>query len=458
MIKTCAFITLGCKVNQYDTQILREALARKGYKEVPPESQAELYIVNTCAVTSTSERKSRQEINKTIRMNPGAEVVVTGCYAKADPAALSQINGIGRVIDKDNFCLTLGEEDLYQRGISQFHDHSRAFLKIEDGCEAACSYCIIPTLRGGIRSRPVEKILEEARRLVANGYKEIVLTGVHLGAYGRDLKGDTLLDVIKALHTIEGLCRIRLSSLEATEVSEGLIELAASSDKLCPHFHLPLQSGDDHILKAMNRNYTTKTYLEIVDKIKRRLPLPSFSTDVIVGFPGEGTEHFKNTLEVCQEVGFSRIHIFPFSPRKGTPASLLPGRCAPQEIKERKGELETLARALALEYKRNFLGKEIEVLVEDSCAEQALYQNGSGQARPLQEGEKNDFIVAKFAKANLPLARLALSSPHRTYSGYSDRYIKAYFSGPEGLMGKMVKVRVEEVLPEHVIASWRGFG
>ncbi|HHT9152857.1 MAG TPA: MiaB/RimO family radical SAM methylthiotransferase [Candidatus Hypogeohydataceae bacterium YC40] len=421
MGKTCAFITLGCKVNQYDTQIIREALHRKGYQEVSPEHPAELYVINTCAVTSTSERKSRQEISKAIRRNKGAGVVVTGCYAKADPEALLRIKGVRRVIDKEELCLTLGDGDSHKRGIRQFHDHSRAFLKIEDGCEASCSYCIVPTLRGKVRSRPKETILEEARRLVANGYKEIVLTGVRLSAYGRDLKGDTLLEVAKELHEVNGLYRIRLSSLEAAEVSEGLIDIAASSDRLCPHFHLPLQSGDDYILKKMNRHYTVGEYLRIIYNIKNKVTFPSFSSDVIVGFPGEGIEHFRNTLEVCREVGFSRIHIFPFSPRRGTPAAQMSGRCSPVEMQERKRELETLARGLALEYKRKFLGKDIEILVEESPS----------------PGE---------------------------YSGYSERYIKADFSGQprtnkvrgqDGLIGKMVKVRVEEVFPEYVRASLR---
>lgn len=413
MAKTCAFITLGCKVNQYDTQILREVLLRKGYQEVSPECPAELYVVNTCAVTSASESKSRQAISKAVRRNPAAAVVVTGCYAKADPETLLNIRGVGRVVDKDKLHLTFGEGPPgadQQRGISQFHDHSRAFLKIEDGCEAFCSYCIIPTLRGKVRSKPTEKILEEARRLVDNGHREIVLTGVHLGAYGRDLDGDALLEVVKGLHTVKGLYRIRLSSLEVTEVNEELIELAASSDKLCPHFHLPLQSGDDYILKTMNRHYTAGEYLRIVDRVKRKIPLPSFSTDVIVGFPGERTGHFKNTLKVCQEAGFSRIHIFPFSPRRGTPAAVMSGKCTPQEIKERKWELEALAQRLALEYKSRFIGKEIEILVEES------------------------------------------PSPG-TYAGYSERYIKAYFSGPKGLMGKMAEVKVEETFPEYVRAS-----
>ncbi|MFN3466681.1 MAG: radical SAM protein, partial [Candidatus Brocadiales bacterium] len=213
-------------------------------------------------------------------------------------------------------------------------------------------------------------------------------------------------------HTIEGLYRIRLSSLEATEVDDRLIELAASSDKFCPHFHLPLQSGDDYVLKMMNRHYTAREYLGVVDKIKSKMSLPSFSTDIIVGFPGEGAEHFNNTLKVCREVGFSRVHIFPFSPRRGTPASQMTGMCDPQEVKERKGELETLAQGLALEYKKNFLGKEIEVLVEES---------------PFPG----------------------------TYSGYSERYIKAYFPGSDSLMGKMVEVKVEEVFPGYVRASRR---
>ncbi|MFQ5956971.1 MAG: tRNA (N(6)-L-threonylcarbamoyladenosine(37)-C(2))-methylthiotransferase MtaB [Candidatus Brocadiales bacterium] len=416
MSKTCAFITLGCKVNQYDTQVLREALGRKGYREVPPDSTADLYVVNTCAVTSNSEVKSRQEIRKVVRLKPEAEVVVTGCYANADSGTLEKIAGVDRVVDSEALTRSLVDETSDyppDSGISRFEGHSRAFLKIEDGCDAHCSYCIIPALRGGVRSKAPETILAEARRLAGNGYREVVLTGVHLGAYGRDLDGTTIINVLKGLKEIEGISRIRLSSLEAMEVTDELVELMAGGEKICPHLHLPLQSGDDDVLKIMNRRYTVGEYLEVLDKIRSKLPNPSFSTDIMVGFPGEGPEQFENTLNVCRQAGFSRMHIFPYSPRKGTPAASMQGRPDTKDVKGRRAVLETLGRELALSYKTVFQGRMVDVLVEE-C--------GSGGV----------------------------------LSGYSERYIKALFPGPRRLIGSVVSVEVAEVFPGYVRALWRG--
>ncbi|MFQ5863003.1 MAG: tRNA (N(6)-L-threonylcarbamoyladenosine(37)-C(2))-methylthiotransferase MtaB [Candidatus Brocadiales bacterium] len=416
MSKTCAFITLGCKVNQYDTQVLREVfLGRKGYREVSPGSPADLYVVNTCAVTSTSEMKSRQEIRKVVRLKPDAEVVVTGCYVKADSEALERIDGVDRVVDREALTQSLveGEGHSPDSGISRFEGHSRAFLKIEDGCDAHCSYCIIPTLRGRVRSKIPEVILSEARRLAENGYREVVLTGVHLGAYGRDLNGTTIIDVLRGLKEIEGISRIRLSSLEATEVTDELVALMAGEEKMCPHLHLPLQSGDNDVLREMNRRYTARQYLEILEKIRSKIPNPSFSTDIMVGFPGEGPEQFENTLNVCRQAGFSRMHIFPFSPRRGTPAASMHGRPGPTDVKGRRAILDTLRRELALHYKTAFLGKVVDILVEEDSFDGML-------------------------------------------SGYSERYIKALFSGPQRLIGSIVSVEVAEVFPGYIKALWRG--
>jgi threonylcarbamoyladenosine tRNA methylthiotransferase MtaB len=444
--KTCAFITLGCKANQYDTQVLREVfLRRKGYREVSPggsDGPADLYVVNTCAVTSTSEVKSRQEIRKAVRLGPDAEVVVTGCYATADPHVLEGIEGVDWVVDRETLTRSLLDEtkidaeagtgtdignipeDIGIGGISWFEGHSRAFLKIEDGCDAHCSYCIIPSLRGAVaRSKPLEDVVAEARRLAGNGYREIVLTGIHLGAYGRDLRGVTITDVLKRLNEVEGIYRIRLSSLEASEVTDELIDIMADADgkgKVCPHLHLSLQSGDDDVLRAMNRRYTAGQYLDVIERVRSRLADPSFSTDVMVGFPGEGPEQFENTLNTCREAGFSRMHIFPYSPRRGTPAADMVNRPGPDEVKERKMVLDGLKDELALRYKEKFLGKEINVLVE----------------------ERRD---------------------DGTLSGYSERYVKALFTGPASLpnlpepAGSIVPVEVVEIFPGYVRALWRGY-
>lgn len=421
MSKTCAFITLGCKVNQYDTQVLREALSRKGYREVSSDGPADLYVVNTCAVTSTSEVKSRQEIRKAVRLGQEAEVVVTGCYAKADSEALMKIEGVDRVADRESFMRSLMEEigdnypdTTYPETISSFEGHSRAFLKIEDGCDAHCSYCIIPALRGeAVKSKPPEVILSEVQRLADNGYREVVLTGVHLGAYGRDLNGVTIVDVLRLLKGIEGIYRVRLSSLEATEATDELIGLMAGEEKICPHLHLPLQSGDDDVLRMMNRRYTAGQYLEVLDKIRSRLRNPSFSTDVMIGFPGEGPEQFENTLNVCRQAGFSRMHVFSYSPRRGTPAADLQGRPGPAEMKHRKSVLEDLKSELALRYKTAFLGKTIDVLVEEH-------------------------------------------RPGGMLSGYSERYVKALFPGPRSLIGRIAEVEVAEIFPGYVRGLRRG--
>jgi threonylcarbamoyladenosine tRNA methylthiotransferase MtaB len=441
--KTCAFITLGCKANQYDTQVLREGfLRRRGYREVSPtgsDGPADLYVVNTCAVTSTSEVKSRQEIRKAVRLGPDAEVVVTGCYATADPQTLEGIEGVGRVVDREALTRSLFDEneagtnaeagtgadsiseDIGIGGISRFEGHSRAFLKIEDGCDAHCSYCIIPSLRGTVvRSKPLEDVVAEAARLAGNGYREIVLTGIHLGAYGRDLRGVTITDVLKRLNEVEGIYRIRLSSLEASEVTGELIDIMADEkSKVCPHLHLSLQSGDDDVLRAMNRRYTAERYLNVIERVRSRLADPSFSTDVMVGFPGEGPEQFENTLNTCRQAGFSRMHIFPYSPRRGTPAAGMANRPGPDEVKERKMVLDGLKDELALRYKEKILGKEINVLVEERRADGML-------------------------------------------SGYSERYVKALFTGPASPpnlsepVGSIVPVEVVEIFPGYVRALWRG--
>ncbi len=445
-MKTCAFITLGCKVNQYETQAIRESLAAKGFIEASPEQAADLYVINTCTVTSASDEKSRQYIKRVKRKNPGATVVVTGCYAEADTETIKNMEGVDYVVTKaeearlaeivsqavpqhfpretavplkdsgDDRDPPLSFEDgdsIFNMKISRFAGHTRGFLKIEDGCDMYCSYCIIPYVRGGIKSRKPQDIYEEAKRLVYNGYKEIILTGIHLGAYGRDTQENyRLLDVIYELSNISGLERVRFSSLEINEITEDFINLAARTKKICPHFHIPLQSGDDFILKKMNRKYTSLQYLETLDSIRSAIDLPSFTTDVMVGFPGEKDTHFENTIDVCKKAGFSRMHVFPFSARKGTPAAGMSGHCNPQIIRERKAVLESLASTLAFDYKKHFFKRSVEVLVETE-----------------RESRTN------------------------TLCGYSERYIKALFEGPDALKNKVVSVRVEKVTPSFVFGT-----
>ncbi|GJQ23333.1 tRNA (N(6)-L-threonylcarbamoyladenosine(37)-C(2))-methylthiotransferase MtaB [Candidatus Brocadia sapporoensis] len=434
-MKTCAFITLGCKVNQYETQAIRESLTAKGFVETVPEQAADLYVINTCTVTSASDDKSRQHIKRVKRKNPNATVVVTGCYAEADAEAVKKLEGVDFVITKaeeaqiaeivcrdtvpriplskrrewggDASIPGLEKEAIYHLKISQFAGHTRAFLKIEDGCDQYCSYCIIPYVRGSIKSRRPQDILEEARRLIDNGFKEIILTGIHLGAYGKDTRGSyRLLDIIQTLSNLSGLKRLRLSSIEANEITHDLIDLMLHSKKICPHFHIPLQSGDDSILKRMNRRYTSSQYLEILDDIRSKINIPSFTTDIIVGFPGEQDEHFENTVNLCKRAGFSRMHIFPFSVRESTPAAKMNNHCSPQTINRRKTLLDVTAKTLAFSYKKQFLGAYAEVLVE----------------------KERDSKTNKLC-------------------GYSERYIKVLFEGPDTIKNSMVSVRIEDVAP-----------
>ena len=424
-MKTCAFITLGCKVNQYETQSIRESLAAKGFVEANPEQAADLYVINTCTVTSVSDEKSRQYIKKVRRKNPHTTVVVTGRYAEADAETIKKMEGVDYVITKaeearlaeivsrDTVHRVPTQESVYNLKISHFAGHTKAFLKIEDGCDMYCSYCIIPYVRGGIKSRRPYDILEEAKRLIQNGYKEIILTGIHLGAYGRDTQGNhRLLDVIHMLSNLSGLERLRLSSIEVNEITNDLIDLVAHTKKVCPHFHVPLQSGDDFILKRMNRKYTASQYVEVLDNIRSKIDVPSFTTDVMVGFPGEKDVHFENTVELCKKVGFSRMHIFSFSVREGTLAAKMPDHCQPQIIKQRKAMLEAAANNIAFAYKKQFLNKVVEVLVE------------------AERDHKTNQLC-----------------------GYSERYIRVLFDGPDTIKNTIVSVRLEEINPSFVVGT-----
>lgn len=424
-MKTCAFITLGCKVNQYETQAIRESLSAKGFVETAPEQAADLYVINTCTVTSVSDEKSRQYIKKVRRKNPRATVVVTGCYAEADAETIKKMEGVDFVITKaeeahlaeiicrDTVHRVPTQESVYYLKISHFAGHTKAFLKIEDGCDMYCSYCIIPYVRGGIKSRRPQDILDEAKRLIQNGYKEIILTGIHLGAYGRDAQGNhRLLDVIHMLSNLSGLERLRLSSIEVNEITNDLIDLVADTKNVCPHFHIPLQSGDDYILKRMNRKYTASQYIEVLDNIRSKIDVPSFTTDVMVGFPGEKDVHFENTINLCKKVGFSRMHIFSFSAREGTPAAKMSDHCQPKIIKQRKALLEAAANDVAFAYKKQFLNKVVEVLVE------------------AERDHKTNQLC-----------------------GYSERYIKVLFDGSGAIKNTIVSLRIEEVSPSFAVGT-----
>jgi len=390
-VKTFALLTFGCKVNQHESQALRERFEARGLAEVPAEGGADVVVVNTCTVTETATAEARRVVRRLARRFPWSQIAVTGCAADSHRAEFLGIPGVRRVVGHDRKASVADDPRLapadtapsiFDLTISRFDGHARAFLKVEDGCDLNCSFCIIPRVRGTAASRPMESAVEEARRLVASGHREIVLTGVHLGSYGKDLAGRSLLpDLAERLLAVAGLGRLRLSSIEANEVSDALLDLMAAEPRFCPHLHLPLQSGDEEILRAMRRRYNPRQFLAACDRAKERIPDPGLTTDVIVGFPGETERHFENTVEVCRRAGFSRIHPFPYSRRRGTDAALLPD--LPHRVKkDRLHRLERTAAELTGAYARKFLGREVEVLVERDGGYTERYLRARVPGRP----------------------------------------------------------------------------
>jgi len=373
-LPTCRLLTLGCKVNQYETQYVKEALENNGYREAQANEPADLCIVNTCTVTLEGDAKSRQTVRRLHQRNPGASIVVMGCYATRDPEAVFRLPGVVRVItDKTRLAEELRPYGVTEMpmGISRFDGHQRAFVKVQDGCLLNCTFCIIPKVRPQLRSRSLREIVDEVTVLARSGAQEIVLTGIHLGHYGLDLsKGKPksawcrLWHLLERLDAIPGDFRIRLSSLEAAEVRDDFVRVLAASRRIVPHLHLCLQSGSDRILADMKRRYRSGSYLERCERIRKALDLAAFTTDIIVGFPGESEEDFVQTCRVSREVGFCKIHIFPFSPRPGTPAATYLNQVGANLIEERRLRLLELERALAQNYYRNLVGRRLDVMVE----------------------------------------------------------------------------------------------
>ncbi len=372
-------VTLGCKVNQYETEYLRQGLLGIGYADAGEAEPADLCIVNTCTVTNEGDAKSRQTIRRMARQNPHARIVVMGCYATRAPEEVAALPGVAEVItDKRELPDVLGRFGVVDipSGISEFGGRHRAYVKVQDGCLLRCSYCIIPTVRPQMASRPAADILAEVRRLVDGGYHEIVLTGIHLGHYGVDFNRHRPKDqwlrlshLVEQIVALPGTFRVRLSSIEATEVTRELIDvLAAHPGRVCPHLHVCLQSGSDRILRRMKRRWGAKRFVDRCHKVREALDRPALTTDIIVGFPGETEADFDDTCRVAREVGFSKIHIFPFSARRTTPAAEMTD-AVPAEIKSararRLAELETELRG---QYFRGLIGRELEVLMESPVA------------------------------------------------------------------------------------------
>ncbi|WP_058301932.1 tRNA (N(6)-L-threonylcarbamoyladenosine(37)-C(2))-methylthiotransferase MtaB [Gorillibacterium timonense] len=420
-----AFHTLGCKVNYYESEGIWQLFKNEGYDQTDFESPADVYIINTCTVTNTGDKKSRQIIRRAIRRNPDAIVCVTGCYAQTAPAEIAAIPGVDIVIgtqDRDKILPLVNRyrqerqpinvvrnimktREFEELDVPEFEDRTRGFLKIQEGCNNFCTFCIIPWSRGLLRSRKPENVLQQARQLVEGGYQEIVLTGIHTGGYGEDLEGYSLADLLCDLDRIDGLERIRISSIEASQITDGVLEVLGSSSKLCRHFHIPLQAGEDSVLKRMRRKYTAQEYGEKIARIHDIFPEVGITTDVIVGFPGETDEQFEAGYRFMKEMAFSEMHVFPYSKRTGTPAARMEDQIDEEIKTARVHRLIDLSEEMQLAYARKFVGKTLDVIPD----------------RILKEGPKAGYLA-----------------------GYTDNYMQVAFPGTPEQMRRLTKVRVTE--------------
>ena len=428
-MKKVAFYTLGCKVNQYETEAMLEMFKKEGYTQVDSEDFADVYVINTCTVTHMSDRKSRQYIRRMKKKNPNAIIAVVGCYSQVSPEEILDIEEVNLVmgtnerrqiveeikkIDATNKVSTVDDimkvRAFEEIEISQTNGRTRAFIKIQDGCDRFCTYCIIPYARGGkVRSRDLESIVSEVEKLVLNGYKEVVLTGIHVASYGKDVRDENinLLTVIKAINEINGIERIRLSSVEPVLFTDEFVNEVSKMEKVCPHYHLSLQSGCDETLKRMNRRYTTKEYKEIVDRLRENIPNVAITTDVIVGFHGETNDEFNKTYEFLKEIELSQMHVFKYSPRKGTPAATMENQIDPQMKQFRSEKLLNLNKENFNKFAGKFIGQEIDVLFEQSIAE-------------------------------------------NTYEGLTPNYIRVIVKSDREIHGEILKVKLTDIKDEYV--------
>ncbi len=422
MPATIRTVTLGCKVNQYETEYVREGLLGIGYNDAADGESADLCVVNTCTVTNEGDAKSRQVIRRLARDNPDARIVVMGCYATRAPDEVAKLPGVAEVVtDKRELPDLLGRFGVVDipTGISRFGNRHRAYVKVQDGCLLRCSYCVIPYVRPQMTSRPVEHILDEVRRLVANGYREIVLTGVHLGHYGvdgncRKPKSEwlRLSHLVRRIVELDGEFRIRLSSIEATEVTRELLSVMRDNPKrICPHLHICMQSGSDSVLRRMRRRWGTRRFIDRCYLVRESLDQPALTTDVIVGFPGETDAEFEETCRAAREAGFSKVHIFPYSSRRGTPAAELPGQ-VPKKVKNaRYQQLSQIESETRRQYFDSLVGRTLRVLAESPA-------------------ETPDQIV-----------------------GTSCRYAPVEVATDEHLCGHLIDARIESVAGDRLLAT-----
>ena len=438
--------TLGCKVNQYETELVRQGLRRVGYTDCDSSDTADVCIVNTCTVTSEGDSKSRQVVRRLNRQNPDAKIVVMGCYATRAPEEVAALPGVAEVVtDKrelPDLMSRFGVMDV-PTGLDGFSGRHRAYVKVQDGCLLRCSYCIIPHVRPKLTSRPHQDIIDEVGRLTAAGHREVVLTGIHLGHYGVDWnRNKPKEEWIRLAHLLRDLCRlpgnfrIRLSSIEATEVTRELISvLRDHSDRIVPHLHLCLQSGSDSVLRRMRRRWGIRMFLDRCQLLKESLSMPAITTDVIAGFPGETEAEFEQTLETCRQAGFSKIHAFPFSPRRGTPAAEMPDQIPKSVRSERVKRLTELETDLRTEYYQQLIGSNLVLLVESARDLVAM--------PPDPNFTRNDWASGNLA--GTPTDRLLRGTTCRYASGELMVSAKPdHATGAAPMVGDLVSVIVEE--------------
>ncbi|PTL40554.1 tRNA (N(6)-L-threonylcarbamoyladenosine(37)-C(2))-methylthiotransferase MtaB [Alkalicoccus saliphilus] len=420
-MRKVAFHTLGCKVNHYETEAIWQLFQKENYEKVEFDQTADVYVINTCTVTNTGDKKSRQVIRRAVRRNPDAVICVTGCYAQTSPAEVMAVPGVDIVVGTQDRHKMIPYIEQFQQerepingvgnimktrvyeelDVPSFTDRTRASLKIQEGCNNFCTFCIIPWARGLLRSRDPEEVLKQARQLVEAGYKEIVLTGIHTGGYGEDMKDYNLARLLKELENVEGLKRIRISSIEGSQITDEVIQAIDASDKIVRHLHVPMQSGSDTVLKRMRRKYTMEFYKERVDRLKEALPGLAVTSDVIVGFPGETDEEFQETYDAVRDIGFSELHVFPYSKRTGTPAARMTDQVDDDRKHARVRSLIELCNQQAKEYASLFEGEVLEMIPEEADKE-------------------NSSLL----------------------TGYTDNYMKVKVELPEQYIGEIVKVKI----------------
>lgn len=424
-VKKVAFCSLGCKVNQYETNAMSQKFIEHGYEVVEFDEYADVYIVNTCTVTNVADRKSRQMLRRAKEINKDATLVACGCYAQVAKEELKKIPEIDLIIGNnekndiiqivENHIAQKGAEDLVsdvmykldyvELGTTTYTEKTRAVIKVQDGCDRFCSYCLIPYARGHIRSRKIENVIEEIKKVVEEGINEVVITGIHIASYGRDFKGENigLIDLLEEINKIQGLHRIRLGSIEPTIITDEFVERLSKLDKICDHFHLSLQSGCTETLKRMNRRYTTEEFRDVTKRLRSKFPNAALTTDIIVGFPGETDDEFNTTYEFLKDIAFYKMHIFKYSQRKGTKAAVMLNQIDGKIKEERSKKLIELSNENEYKYNKKYIGKQVEVLFEEREGEY-LKGHTTNYIVVKHKTDKDD-LINKIAKVTVSEAK-----------------------------------------------------